>query len=335
MIDTWLVRAVAMALLVGLLDNLVSRFGLGQGRLELVSFEQRRVLAEQLRQAGGRQALGVEQLPAVDTHVVAGEIARGAEFCHSIIRGRELWHIRADGGHELWVRLPLAGGSSPLVELPRRAIRQFCEWQVHVPLRASNHGQDVFQGGVQAKRGGGRDPQHDPQAVGGQKTDAVDVVGEPIRVLAHEPGGILSIRLADTSSVSLAEPDVSEPRVDIGDRGHLGERLANDASAARSDALDDAQILWTVSEDLEHSVAKALDRFGGANGPEVYLQSWAPGCWTHIHLPQPLPGTHHPDERLAAIYPGVARPRVHPDLPLHHSNRVLNDPPHPLSASQC
>jgi hypothetical protein len=45
------------------------------GRLELVSFEQRGVLAEQLRQAGGCQALGLEQLPAVDTHVVAGEIA--------------------------------------------------------------------------------------------------------------------------------------------------------------------------------------------------------------------------------------------------------------------
>src|SRR6266852_4977422 len=41
--------------LVGLQDNLVSRLGLGHRRFELVSFEQRRVLAEQLRQALCRQ----------------------------------------------------------------------------------------------------------------------------------------------------------------------------------------------------------------------------------------------------------------------------------------
>ena len=93
------------------------------GRLELVSFEQRGVLAEQLRQSSSRQALGVEQLPAIDTYVVAGEIARGADLCLGIFRGRELWHIRTDGGHELWVRLPLAGGSSSLIELPCRTIR--------------------------------------------------------------------------------------------------------------------------------------------------------------------------------------------------------------------
>src|SRR5215469_4468066 len=99
---------------------------------------------------------------------------------------------------------------------------------------------------MQAEGGGRSDAQHDPQAVGGQKTDAMDVVGEPIRVLAHQSSGILAIRLANPAGVSFAERDVSEPRVDVGDRGHAGERLANDASAARGDALDDAQIFWTV-----------------------------------------------------------------------------------------
>ena len=73
----------------------------------------------------------------------------------------------------------------------------------------------------------------------------------------------------------------------------MGERLADRQSAIRGDALDDAQILWTVSQDLEHSVAKALDRFGGANRPEVYLQSRASGCWSHVHLPQPFSRAHH------------------------------------------
>jgi hypothetical protein len=130
-------------------------------RLELVSFEQWRLLAEQLRQAGNRQALGVEQLPAIDAYVVAGGIARGAELCLGILRGREFWHICADGGHELWIGLPLAGGSSPLIELPCRAIREFCKWQVHVAFTSSYQRQDVLQSGVQPKRGGGRDAQHD------------------------------------------------------------------------------------------------------------------------------------------------------------------------------
>src|SRR6202158_2937710 len=79
----------------------------------------------------------------------------------------------------------------------------------------------------------------------------------------------MTIRLATAAGVSFAEPDVPEPRVDVGDRGHLGERLANDASAARGDPLDDAQILWAVSQDLEYAVAEALDSFGCANRPEV------------------------------------------------------------------
>ena len=61
--------------LVGLQNNLVSRLDLGHGGLEFISLEERSVLAERLRQAAGRLALGVEQLAAVDTQVVAGEIA--------------------------------------------------------------------------------------------------------------------------------------------------------------------------------------------------------------------------------------------------------------------
>jgi hypothetical protein len=36
----------------------------------------------------------------------------------------------------------------------------------------------------------------------------VDVVGEPIRVLAHQPGGVMATRLANAAGVSFAEPDV-------------------------------------------------------------------------------------------------------------------------------
>ena len=50
------------------------------------------------------------------------------------------------------VRLPLAGGSSPLIELPCRAIREFCKWQVHMAFASSYQRQHVLQSGVQAKR---------------------------------------------------------------------------------------------------------------------------------------------------------------------------------------
>ena len=56
----------------------------------------------------------------------------------------------------------------------------------------------------------------------------------------------MAVCFANAAGVSFGEPDVSERRVDVGDGGHLGERLANHASAARGDALDDAQILRTV-----------------------------------------------------------------------------------------
>ena len=59
--------------------------GLRHGDLELVSLEQRRLAAEQLLQARGRQALGVVQLPAIHTCVVASEIAGGAEFRPSVL----------------------------------------------------------------------------------------------------------------------------------------------------------------------------------------------------------------------------------------------------------
>jgi hypothetical protein len=97
----------------------------------------------------------------------------------------------------------------------------------------------------------------------------MDVVGEPIRVLAHQPGGIMAIGLPNAARVGFAEPDVSEPRVDVGDGGYLGERLADRPSAIRGDALDDAQVLWTVSEDLEYAVAETLERFRCADRPEV------------------------------------------------------------------
>jgi hypothetical protein len=50
-----------------------------------------------------------------------------------------------------------------------------------------------------------------------------------------------------TRRASALPSPMSEPRVDVGDRCDLDEPLANAASAARGDALDDAQILWTVS----------------------------------------------------------------------------------------
>ncbi|HLZ24792.1 MAG TPA: hypothetical protein VKQ30_21950 [Ktedonobacterales bacterium] len=43
-------------------------------------------------------------------------------------------------------------------------------------------------------------------AVGCQKADAVDVIGEPIRVLANQPGGIMAMRLANAAGISFAEP---------------------------------------------------------------------------------------------------------------------------------
>src|SRR5207245_5746567 len=129
----------------------------------------------------------------------------------------------------------------------RRAIRQVSEWQIDVALGPSHDRQDVLQGGMQAERGGRRDAQHEPQAVGGDKANAVDLVSKPIRVLAHQPGSIVAVRLAYAARISFPEADVAQPRVDVRDGCHLGERLVDRASATRSDALDRTQVLGALA----------------------------------------------------------------------------------------
>ena len=135
-------------------------------------------------------------------------------------------------------------------------------------VRATSR-QDVLQRGVQAERRGRRDAQHHPQAVGGQKADAVDLVGQPIRVFAHQPRRIVAIRLAHAARVGFAETDVAQPRVDVGDRGHRRERVVDGARTVGRDALDGAQLLGLFANDLEHAIAEALDRLGRAHRAQV------------------------------------------------------------------
>src|SRR5712691_8879975 len=58
----------------------------------------------------------------------------------------------AQRGHQLGVRLPAAGGGTPLVELAGRAVDELRQRQVHVTLGPSNQGEHVFQRGMQAER---------------------------------------------------------------------------------------------------------------------------------------------------------------------------------------
>ena len=136
-------------------------------------------------------------------------------------------------------------------------------------IAACDHGQHVLQRGVQAERAGGGDAEHQPQAVGGQKADPVHLVGQPIRVFADDPGRVVAIGLAHAAGIRLAETDVAQPRIDVGDRGHRGERLADGQRALRGDALDNAQVLGIVVEDLEDAVAEPLDGLGRADGSQV------------------------------------------------------------------
>ena len=120
-----------------------------------------------------------------------------------------------------------------------------------MPLCPSHDRQDVFQGGVQAERGCRRDAQHEPQAVGGEKANAVNLIGQPIRVLTDQPDRIVAIRLAHPPRISFAQADVAQPRVDIGDGGDLRERLVDRMCTTQSDALDRTQVLWAVAYDLD------------------------------------------------------------------------------------
>jgi hypothetical protein len=45
------------------------------------------------------------------------------------------------------------------------------------------------------------------------------------------------------------------------------------ACASRRDALDRAQVLWTLADDLEHAVAKAPDCLRRPDRTQIYLPS--------------------------------------------------------------
>src|SRR5579864_1189713 len=79
---------------------------------------------------------------------------------------------------------------------------------VHVPLAASDQAEHVFQGGVQAECRSGSDAQHEPQAVGGDKAYAVNVISHPIRVFTHQSSSILAVCLLYSTRISFAQPDV-------------------------------------------------------------------------------------------------------------------------------
>src|SRR6266540_1650248 len=88
------------------------------------------------------------------------------------------------------------------------------------------------KGGMQAEGGGRRDAQHEPQAVGGDKANDVNLISQPIGVRADQPGRIVAVRLACPARISFAQPDMAQPRVDVGDGCHLGERLVDHACAS-------------------------------------------------------------------------------------------------------
>ena len=105
----------------------------------------------------------------------------------------------------------------------------------------------LFKRGMQAERGCRRDTEHEPQAVGGDKPDAVNVISQPIRVFTHQSGSILAVSLAYSTRISFAQADVAQPRVDIRDGCHLSERLVDRVCASRRDALDRTQVLRTLA----------------------------------------------------------------------------------------
>ena len=98
--------------LIGFENDLVLRFRLGHGGLQFVWLEQRRSLAEQLRQAGGGLAFRVVQTARVNMDVVvwARSISRQEDsLCIPVVAAGELRDIGAKRGHQRGVGRPAPG----------------------------------------------------------------------------------------------------------------------------------------------------------------------------------------------------------------------------------
>ena len=148
----------------------------------------------------------------------------------------------------------------------------------------------------------------------GFKADAVNVIGKAIGVLADQPGRIVAVSLAYSARISFAQTDVAQPRVDVGDGCYLSERLVDRACATRRDALDRAQVLVGLAYDLEHPLAKALDRLCRTDWPEVGGIGHKKGDdAAAIQVIQQLDGLdlHLPTE-LGVTRPGAAYPHHRP-----------------------
>ena len=78
-------------------------------------------------------------------------------------------------------------------------------------------------------------------------------------IVTFRVADIVTVRLPDPPGVGLAQADLPQPGVDLGDGGHLGKRVADRVGAVERNALDDAQLLGTLQQHLEDAVAKALD----------------------------------------------------------------------------
>ena len=99
------------------------------------------------------------------------------------------------------------------------------------------------------------------------KADAVDLVGQAVRVFAHQSDGVVAVRLAHAPRVGFAQTNVAQPGVHVGDAGYRGKRGVDGARPLGGDAFDDAQLLGVFADDLEHALAEALDGFAPRTGP--------------------------------------------------------------------
>src|SRR5208282_6783005 len=104
--------------------------------------------------------------------------------------------------------------------------------------------------------------------VGGLKTDASNVPGEPIGVLTHDLDSVSPIGLEDANRAGSADPVAVQEDHDLPHDLLLGPGVRDPLGPNRANARDLAKPIGLGLDDVEDLLPEGFDHFLGIDGPD-------------------------------------------------------------------
>ena len=98
------------------------------------------------------------------------------------------------------------------------------------------------------------------QFVGGLEADALDVVGQTVRILLHDADGVIPVGLVDADGTGGSHTMTLEEDHDLADDPLIVPAFRDAFLAGSADASDFRQTFGLFLDDLEDLLAEGLDK---------------------------------------------------------------------------